>query len=54
MISGFLWGYDFAVTGPAQMFFVLTWPDISNTTKVSIVNTALISAAIGSLLAGYV
>lgn len=51
-IGGFLFGYDTGVIAGAQIYFVETWPDISDSQIAFIVSVALIGAAIGALFSG--
>ena len=51
-IGGFLFGYDTGVIAGAQIYFVETWPDISDSQIAFIVSVALLGAAIGALFSG--
>ena len=51
-IGGFLFGYDTGVISGAQLYFVLDFPDITDTQRSLIVSLALLGAAIGSLFSG--
>jgi len=47
-----LFGYDTGVIAGAQLYFVDTWPDITDSQIALIVSIALIGAAIGALFSG--
>jgi len=51
-LGGFLFGYDTGVIAGAQLYFVDTWPDITDSQIALIVSIALIGAAIGALFSG--
>ena len=47
-----MFGYDTGVIAGAQLYFVDTWPDITDSQIALIVSIALIGAAIGALFSG--
>lgn len=51
-IGGFLFGYDTGVISGAQLYFVDTWPDITDQERGLIVSLAMAGAAVGALFAG--